>query len=182
MNSKPPAGALPAATVAAMTDGEPAAELPEHSCRFTVVDPSSPEARWALTEYFTELNERFVGGFDVVGALAEPPDALTSPNGVFALAVDGGEVVACGGIVFLDEQTGEIKRMWVRASHRGRGLAGRLLGWLEAQIRTSGRTRVVLDTNGVLAAAIAMYGRFGYEPIERYNDNPYAQHWFAKAL
>ena len=27
-----------------------------------------------------------------------------------------------------------------------------------------------------------MYGRAGYGPIERYNDNPYAEAWFAKRL
>lgn len=150
--------------------------------RITIVDPASPEARWALNEYFTELDRRFVDGFDVAGALAEPADALGAPNGLFALALDGNEVVACGGVVFLDGTTGEIKRMWVHPSHRGRGLAGRLLRWLETQIVDSGRRRVVLDTNGVLAEAIAMYGRHGYEPIERYNDNPYAQHWFRKQL
>jgi hypothetical protein len=27
-----------------------------------------------------------------------------------------------------------------------------------------------------------MYERNGYVSIERYNDNPYAHHWFAKQL
>jgi hypothetical protein len=27
-----------------------------------------------------------------------------------------------------------------------------------------------------------MYTSAGYSPIERYNDNPYAHHWFAKPL
>ena len=34
----------------------------------------------------------------------------------------------------------------------------------------------------VLLEAIAMYERAGYEPTDRYNDNPYAHHWFAKRL
>jgi hypothetical protein len=41
---------------------------------------------------------------------------------------------------------------------------------------------VVLDTNGSLGEAIALYRRSGYRDIERYNDNPYAEHWFAKDL
>jgi GNAT superfamily N-acetyltransferase len=151
---------------------------------FTIVDPASPPARWALREYFSELDRRFVGGFDVEAALAEPPAALVAPSGLFLLAVVAGadEPAACGGIVFVDEAVGEIKRMWVHPSHRGRGLAGSLLGRLEQEIAATGRNRVVLDTNGVLLEAIAMYGRHGYTPIERYNDNPYAQHWFAKQL
>lgn len=156
---------------------------PDPSIVISVVDPASPPARWALTEYFTELDRRFIGGFDIAAALAEPPDGLAAPNGRFLLALTADDTVAaCGGIVFLDDEVGEIKRMWVHPDQRGRGLAGRLLARLEAEIAATGRTRVVLDTNGVLAEAIAMYGRHGYVPIERYNDNPYAQHWFAKDL
>ena len=33
-----------------------------------------------------------------------------------------------------------------------------------------------------LSEAISMYQRAGYHAIERYNDNPYAHHWFAKDL
>ena len=31
-------------------------------------------------------------------------------------------------------------------------------------------------------ALAAMYERAGYRSIERYNDNPYAERWFAKDL
>ena len=156
---------------------------PDPSIVLSVVDPASPPARWALAEYFAELDRRFVGGFDIAGALAEPSDSLAAPLGRFVLAVGAdGSVAACGGIVFVDDSVGEIKRMWVHPEHRGRGLASRLLGALEAEIAAAGRARVVLDTNGVLAEAIAMYGRHRYVPIERYNDNPYAHHWFAKDL
>lgn len=40
----------------------------------------------------------------------------------------------------------------------------------------------MLDTNESLVEAIAMYERAGYQQIERYSDNPYAHHWFAKDL
>ncbi len=33
-----------------------------------------------------------------------------------------------------------------------------------------------------LTAAVAMYRRSGYVEVPRYNDNPYAQHWFEKHL
>jgi len=34
----------------------------------------------------------------------------------------------------------------------------------------------------VLVEAQAKYRREGYREIARYNDNPYAQHWFEKKL
>ena len=57
-----------------------------------------------------------------------------------------------------------------------------MLRELEALARRLGHTRVVLDTNGTLTEAIAMYERAGYTAIERYNDNPYAEAWFEKVL
>lgn len=45
-----------------------------------------------------------------------------------------------------------------------------------------GYARIVLDTNGALTAALRFYDRHGYRPIERYNDNPDATHFFAKDL
>ncbi len=77
---------------------------------------------------------------------------------------------------------GEIKRMWVDPDWRGAGLGARLLRHLEHGAPTSGHGIVRLDTNGTLVEAIAMYERAGYRPIERYNDNPYAQAWFEKGL
>ena len=45
-----------------------------------------------------------------------------------------------------------------------------------------GHTVVRLDTNETLVNAIAMYDRSGYVRIDRYNDNPYATHFFEKRL
>ena len=149
---------------------------------FIVVDAASERARWAMRQYFDELERRFSGGFDDSNAFQEAEVDFNPPNGLFVVASSDGATVGCGAIQFLDDQTAEIKRMWVDPRRRGIGLGTRLLGHLEDQIQRSGRVRVVLDTNASLTEAIAMYGRLGYVPIERYNDNPYAHHWFEKSL
>jgi GNAT superfamily N-acetyltransferase len=53
---------------------------------------------------------------------------------------------------------------------------------LEDVARDLGHREVRLDTNLTLTEAVAMYERAGYVEIERYNDNPYAQAFFAKRL
>jgi ribosomal protein S18 acetylase RimI-like enzyme len=150
--------------------------------RFSVVDARSDEARWAMTQYFRELEARFTDGFDSSTAFDEAAAGLNPPNGVFVVATQSDELVGCGAIQFLDSDRAEIKRMWVNPQRRGLGLGRRLLAHLESEIRASGRSTVVLDTNQSLTEAIAMYRSCGYEPIERYNDNPYAQLWFGKRL
>jgi GNAT superfamily N-acetyltransferase len=154
----------------------------EHSLEFVSADPVSPEARTAMSSYFAELNDLFPDGFDAGDALTADPVAFQPPYGVFVIVRDAAVLVGCGGIQRIDATTGEIKRMWIHADSRGIGLGRRLLSQLEFVAGQLGYTRVVLDTNATLTVAIAMYERAGYDAIERYNDNPYAQRWFGKDL
>jgi hypothetical protein len=39
-----------------------------------------------------------------------------------------------------------------------------------------------LETNHVLEEAIALYRGAGYAEVPRFNDEPYAHHWFEKRL
>jgi GNAT superfamily N-acetyltransferase len=146
-----------------------------------VVDPRAAVAQSALDQYFGELDDRFRGGIDP-GDDSAAFAALRAPEGAFLVMCGDRVAVGCGGVQRVDTATGEIKRMWIHPDWRGLGLGGRLLARLEDVARDLGRTRVVLDTNATLVEAIAMYERAGYRSIERYNDNPYAQRWFAKDL
>lgn len=151
--------------------------------RFEEVDPTGNEATVAMRRYFAELDARFPGGFDADGLLGAGAAAMTRPGGIFLLAhLPDGTVAGCGGVQRHDATTGEIKRMWIAGHARGRGLGKRLLAELERCCTELGYTRVVLDTNGTLDEAIAMYESAGYVATERYNDNPYAQRWFTKYL
>jgi ribosomal protein S18 acetylase RimI-like enzyme len=135
-----------------------------------------------MAQYFHELDKRFSDGFDPGDALDEAATGYNPPNGAFVTATYADELVGCGAIQFIDGDTAEIKRMWISRQRRGLGLGKRLLTYLEGEIRASGRSIVVLDTHRSLTEAIAMYRSRGYESIDRYNDNPYAQLWFSKSL
>ncbi|AVM02261.1 PadR family transcriptional regulator [Gordonia iterans] len=145
-----------------------------------VVDPGSPGAQFAVGEYFAELARRFPTGFDVKNPAHG--DSFRGPNGVFVLASSGGRPVGCGAVQTIAPGVGEIKRMWVHDDWRGLGLGSRLLRELECRAAELGHTTVRLDTNGALTTAIAMYGRAGYSQVDRYNNNPYATHFFEKTL
>ena len=150
---------------------------------FVVVDPRSEAAQAAMAQYFSELDARFRTGFDPdSGGAADDAVSLRAPDGAFVVMRSDESVIGCGGVLRVDETTGEIKRMWIHPEWRGLGLGARLLGRLEAVAGELGRTKVVLDTNESLTEAVAMYERAGYRAIKRYNDNPYAHHWFAKKL
>jgi GNAT superfamily N-acetyltransferase len=117
------------------------------------------------------------------GTAAEAkPDQMTPPHGAFFIVDDGTGPVACGGVRVESTGDGEIKRMYVVPSARGKGVARFLLGELERTARELGCTRVRLDTRSVLSEARALYSSAGYVEVERYNDNPFAQDWFMKQL
>ena len=150
---------------------------------FESVDPAGAAATAAMRAYFAELDARFPRGFDPGDALGAGAAAMAAPHGVFVVAVaHDGTVAACGGVQRFDRDTAEIKRMWVDPDWRGTGLGRRMLTELEQHVVRLGYPRVVLDTNATLTEAIAMYTGAGYQPVERYNDNPYAERWFAKRL
>jgi ribosomal protein S18 acetylase RimI-like enzyme len=146
------------------------------------VDPAGAEAQYCLREYFADIDSRFPTGFDPDGALPLAADQLRPPHGVLLVASLGDEPVGCAGVKFLDGGVAEVKRMWVAPSARGLGLARRLLADLEARAVAAGATSARLDTNATLAEAIRLYRSAGYVEVEAFNDEPYAQHWFAKPL
>jgi DNA-binding MarR family transcriptional regulator/predicted GNAT family N-acyltransferase len=150
----------------------------------TIADesPRSADGRWCREQYFAELARRFDGGFDT--ATGDPSDSadLLPPSGSFLVARLDGEPVGCGGLKTLDATTGEIKRVWTARSARGIGVAGRMMQRLEERGREMGFSVLRLDTNKSLVEAQALYRKLGYQEIGRYNDNPYASHFFEKRL
>ena len=137
-------------------------------------DPGSADARWCLSHYAAELDERFEEGFDAGVWPADPT--------WFVVARIGGQPAGCGALKTLTPEVAEVARMWVDKPHRGLGLAKRILAALEQRAAELGFSVVRLDTNRALDEAKAMYREAGYAEIERYNDNPYANHWFEKGL
>jgi GNAT superfamily N-acetyltransferase len=109
-------------------------------------------------------------------------EQMSPPHGLFLAAVVDDLVVGCGGVRVQDGGVCEIKRMFVAPQARAQGIAKRLLAALEAAAIDMGCHTAQLDTRSVLVEARAMYLAAGYIEVERYNDNPFAQHWFSKKL
>jgi GNAT superfamily N-acetyltransferase len=148
----------------------------------TPADPTDADSRWCLAHYFAELGERFEDGFDPGRTLPADSRDLIPPTGAFVLARFLGQPAGCGALKTLGPEVGEIVRMWVDGAHRGLGIGARILAALEQQASALGHRRVRLYTNRSLAEAKAMYHARGYVEIPRYNDDPYADHWFEKRL
>jgi GNAT superfamily N-acetyltransferase len=86
------------------------------------------------------------------------------PYKLFLLEGDAGCVV----LRLLDRQTAEMKRLYVRAAHRGKGF-GRVLAQAAIDAaREAGCTRIVLDTLPQMRAAQMLYNDLGFRKTDPY--------------
>lgn len=150
--------------------------------RFALEDPTTPDARWCLDQYFAELNTRFETGFNPARTISADAHELSPPAGALILARLRDQPVGCGALKLHQEAPAELKRMWIAPSARGLGVGRRLLGELERHAREAGAAVVRLETNRALKEAIALYRRSGYVEVEAFNSETYAHHWFEKRL
>ncbi|WP_203756738.1 GNAT family N-acetyltransferase [Cellulomonas chitinilytica] len=150
--------------------------------RVEVCPPDHPDARTTMSRYAAELAARFDTGFDPSRSHVAVDAELLPPAGLLLVARLGDEPVGCGALRFVDDDTAEVKRVWVDPRVRGQGLARRLLVELEAHARDRGVRTLRLETNETLREAVALYRSSGYDEVEPFNDEPYAHHWFAKDL
>jgi putative acetyltransferase len=104
--------------------------------------------------------------------IAELPGAYGPPGGDVLLAYAKGAVVACGALRGLDPRIAEIKRVYVRADHRGPGFGPILTRALLDRARALGYTRVRVDTLPTMAAAQQFYPAMGFRPIPAYWPHP----------
>ena len=120
-----------------------------------------------LAAYLAFLGERLDGdGLD--RDIARWQEIYDGTRGVMLLVVDpAGTVVGTAGVRLLAPGMGELKRMWIRPEHQGRGLGCRLLR---------------LDSERRLEAAVHLYRAYGFTEIADYNGNPRAELWMEARL
>lgn len=81
---------------------------------------------------------------------------------------ENGQAIGCGGFKKFDDQTAEIKRMFVLPEQRGKGLAKRILKAIEDWAAEEGYTSYILETSPKLQSAVALYEKSGYRLIPNF--------------
>ena len=93
------------------------------------------------------------------------PEEVAPGHGAFVVAWVDEKAVGCGAVRLIDDETAELKRMYVIPDYRRQGMAEAILRFLEDQARALGATHVVLETVIDPPAAVALYRAAGYEKI-----------------
>lgn len=126
----------------------------------------------AARSLIAELNAELTGMYPEPGAthFGLDPAQVAEGHGAFVVIHRGGVPVGCGAVRRIDSETAELKRMYVSPSLRGTGLGRRLVAALEAEARTLGVRRLVLETGTRQLAAIALYRATGFQAIPLYGE------------
>jgi GNAT superfamily N-acetyltransferase len=142
-----------------------------------------------IREYLEWLNERVQGDygieFDVESMVASDlsdSEKFHPPNGRFYLVQYKGDVAGVGCLKKLEEGVGEIQRMYVLPSFRGRGLGRALVNRLIEDARSIGYQRLKLESLEFLEAAHSLYRSVGFHEIDPYADNSMKSYQDAESL
>ena len=136
------------------------------------------EVRELFAEYMDMLLEgdpTFAGYLTIQNyddELKDFRDKYGLPDGRLYLAYWNGEAVGSIALRKIDDETCELKRMYVKPAFRKNGIAKMLIQQLVTDARDIGYRSMLLDTLPFLQTAIHMYQKIGFYEIERYNNSP----------
>ena len=126
-------------------------------------DSHNREFRSLIKQLDLDLKERY-------GALQNEYDKYNKIESLdtVVVAMTEGKAVGCGCFKQFDEQSVEVKRMFVAPEARRRGIGARILAELETWALERGYKRAVLETGKDQPEAITLYRKSGYVLIENY--------------
>jgi len=136
---------------------------PEHAADFKRLN-----VEWITQHWTLEAADR--------KALDDPDNHILKPGGAILMALYQGEAVGSVALIPYDESTLELAKMAVSSSTQGRGFGKAIAESALARARTMGARRVYLESNTVLAPALALYRRLGFtEVLTSTTASPYAR-------
>ena len=75
-----------------------------------------------------------------------------------------------GAFLLFEEDTAEVKRVFVKESYRGKGISKKLMSLLEERAKEKGYSKLLLESGELLTAAMGLYRSIGYAVIPNYGE------------
>jgi GNAT superfamily N-acetyltransferase len=125
-------------------------------------------------KHFKTLNEAWINEFFTIEEpdremLNDPQGYILARGGVIKVALEGDQVVGvCALVPWHGDQTlfdYELAKMAVSPVARGRGIGESLGRAILQAAQDKGARRIYLETNSILASALRLYKRMGFQEI-----------------
>ena len=128
-------------------------------------DPRHPEAIALLRQSHALMQELFPPEDNYFLDIEE----LCEPNICFLVAKDANTIVGTAALA-IKTGYGEVKSMFVDPSKRGEGIADALMTALDQTAKDENLKSLKLETSAILAAAVKIYTRHGFQPCDIFGD------------
>ena len=130
-----------------------------------------PLVRELFEEYAASLDiDLCFQNFDL--ELETLPGAYAPPGGAIVVAYAAGEPAGCAALRGIDEAVCEMKRLYVKPAHRGKGIGRALAEAIVESARVLGYSSMKLDTLESMTEANALYVSIGFRKCSPYCYNP----------
>lgn len=83
-------------------------------------------------------------------------------GGAFKVLEDNGAVVGSYGLYTIDEGTCELRKMYLQAEYKGRGLGKKMMEDAFIVAKSLGFSTMILETNSCLKDAVNLYKKYGF--------------------
>jgi putative acetyltransferase len=126
-------------------------------------DPLGPEALFLLHKAALEARRLYSDLID--SAAPMPTNQPLRPGDIHLIAFLDGIPVGCGALRKQDDETAEVRRMYVLPQARRTGIARAILVRLEEEARHFGYETLLLETGNRQRPAMSLYESYGFTRI-----------------
>jgi putative acetyltransferase len=118
--------------------------------------------------------EESIRHFEASGELRDMENVTShyfEAGGTFLVVLNGEQVIGSGALRRLDDETAELKRMWLMEPYHGQGIGYRLINQLFDFARNNSYVRIRLQTSPEQVRALDFYRKVGFYEIPCYNED-----------
>jgi putative acetyltransferase len=129
-------------------------------------------------EAFRRLNEEWIDRYFRLEEkdrkmLGDPQGQILDPGGAILIAEADGSAVGCCALILSSPGTFELAKMAVTDAWQGRGLGRKLLAAAIQTARSTGASRLFLETNSRMTPAVRLYESMGFMHAARVRQSDY---------
>ena len=134
-----------------------------------------------LSWIYAKIEREFNATWDVSSDVDKTANNLSKfapPKGRLLLANYDGKIVGCVGLIKINDDIAELKRMYVKPSYQKKGIGKALLTAIIEEATQIGYSKVFLDSPGFLKEAHEFYYYFGFKKIQPYPENDIPKQYY----